>query len=174
MVQAPCATVLGTVGSRGKAEIGRRNGCDHVIFYRETDFVSEVQRLIPNGVSAVFDGVRLHTFLPSLKCLRTFGHAVNYGNASGSIPPLEIQTLAVKSLSVSRVGVAGHIHDAVSLRKVTAELFDFVARGILFVDVQKAYALRDAAAPPMPTSSQPDIRDRCCSSHKTAGGPRGS
>jgi NADPH:quinone reductase len=140
------ATVLGTVGSREKAQIGRRNGCDHVILYRETDFVSEVQKLIPGGLSAVFDGVGLDTFLPSLKCLRTFGHAVNYGNASGSVPPLDIQTLAVKSLSVSRAGVTGHIQDAVSLRKVAAELFDLVARDILFVDVQKTYALRDAAA----------------------------
>jgi len=45
------ATVIGTVGSAGKTPIARGNGCDHVILYRECDFVSEVRKLAPAGAS---------------------------------------------------------------------------------------------------------------------------
>ena len=37
------ATVIGTVGSAGKAPIARAHGCSHVINYREEDFVTMVQ-----------------------------------------------------------------------------------------------------------------------------------
>ncbi len=39
------ATVIGTAGSPGKVELARRHGYDHVINYREQDFVAEVGRL---------------------------------------------------------------------------------------------------------------------------------
>ena len=139
------ATVIGTVGSAAKEEIARENGCDHVILYRETDFVAAVRAIAPQGISAVYDGVGQDTFMPSLDLLSYFGKAVNYGNASGSVPPLNIQSLAIRSLSVARAGVTGHIQDGQSLRAVAAELFDLVARGILRISVQNHYALRDAA-----------------------------
>src|ERR1700722_379091 len=72
------ATVIGTVGSAGKTPIARGNGCDHVILYRECDFVSEVRKLAPAGVDAVFDGVGKDTFIPSFDCVRPFGMLVNY------------------------------------------------------------------------------------------------
>ena len=139
------AKVIGTVGSRDKVEAAKSNGCDQVILYRETDFVAETLKIASQGVSAFFDGVGADTFISSLDCLRPFGKAINYGNASGSVPPLNIQSLAIKSLSVSRAGVTGHIQDAASLRSVAAELFELAGRGILRAAVQKSYALRDAA-----------------------------
>src|SRR5262245_49655559 len=60
------ATVLGTIGSREKVEAVVAHGCDHPILYREADFVAEVRRLFPRGVSAVFDGVGKDTFIKSL------------------------------------------------------------------------------------------------------------
>jgi NADPH2:quinone reductase len=140
------ATVIGTVGSASKVGIAQANGCDHVIQYRNTDFVSAVNDIIPAGISAVFDGVGKDTFIPSLQCLRPFGKAVNYGNASGHVPPLDILPLAKKSLSVSRIGVTAHIRDTASLRKVAAELFDLVARNIMRPTIAKTYPLRNAAS----------------------------
>ena len=100
------ATVIGTVGSKEKAEIAAAHGCDHTILYRETDFVAAVKRIAPKGVHAVLDGVGKDTFMPSLDCLRPFGIIVNYGNASGHVPPLDILDLSRKgALSVSRPGL---------------------------------------------------------------------
>ena len=139
------ATVIGTAGSAAKAEIGRANGCAHVILYREADFVGEVKKIAPQGVKVVYDGVGKDTFERSIGLLGQFGKAINYGNASGPVAPIDIQGLAMRSLSVARAGVTGHIVDAAALRRVAAELFDLVAKGVLRPHVEKTFALKDAA-----------------------------
>src|SRR5438876_886773 len=67
------ATVIGTVGSPGKAQVAKAHGCDHTVLYREVDFVAAVKAIVPQGVSAVFDGVGKDTFTASLDCVRPFG-----------------------------------------------------------------------------------------------------
>jgi NADPH:quinone reductase len=138
------ATVIGTVGSSKKAETAKRLGCDHVVLYRETDFVSEVRRIAPRGLTAVFDGVGKDTFIPSLPLLRQFGRAVNYGNASGNVPPFNVMLLAQKSLSVTRVGVTGHIQDTASFRSVASTLFELVRTGTIKVNIDCTYPLAEA------------------------------
>ena len=140
------AIVIGTVGSADKARLAEVHGCDHTILYREVDFVSAVKALTGRGVSAVFDGVGKDTFMASLDCVRPFGMLVNYGNASGHVPPVDLLLLAKKgSLSVSRPGFSHHIAGPEDRRAVCEELFDLVARGILKVEIGRRYALRDAA-----------------------------
>jgi NADPH2:quinone reductase len=141
------ATVVGTVGSPEKAQLARTHGCDHAILYRETDFVAAIRKLFPKGVSAVFDGVGKDTFERSLDCVQRFGTLVNYGNASGHVPPIDVLVLAKKgSLSVSRPGFSHYIAEAGEFQVACAELFDLVLRGVLKVEVGRSYALRDAAA----------------------------
>jgi NADPH:quinone reductase len=139
------ATVIGTVGSAEKAQLARGHGCDHTILYREVDFVAAVKALAKDGVSAVFDGVGKDTFMPSLQCVRPFGMAVNYGNASGHVPPLELLHLAPKSLTVARPGVSSYIRDSATMRAAAAQLFDLMRRGALKIDISHTYALKDAA-----------------------------
>lgn len=140
------ATVIGTVGNAEKARIAREHGCDHTILYREVDFVTEAKRIVPGGVNAVFDGVGLDTFEKSLDCMAPFGIIVNYGNASGHVPPLDILKLSLKgSLSVSRPGVSQFLGDPVRFRQVAKELFDAVAAGILKTTAIRTYPLADAA-----------------------------
>ena len=103
------ATVIGTVGSAEKAQIARAHGCDHTILYREADFVAAVKAIVPRGVSAVFDGVGKDTFERSLDCVRPFGMLVNYGNASGHPPPLDLLAARQEGLAV---GVAAGVLDA--------------------------------------------------------------
>ena len=140
------ATLIGTVGTRDKAHTVRSYGCDHTILYRETDFVAEVRKLVPNGVAAVFDGVGRDTFLKSLDVMRPFGMLVNYGNASGHPEPLDLLLLAKKgSLAVMRPAFSTHIAQADDLRRYSEELFDLVERGILKVEIGRSYALQDVA-----------------------------
>ncbi|MPZ57093.1 MAG: zinc-binding dehydrogenase [Rhizobiales bacterium] len=141
------ATVIGTVGSRDKAEVARAHGCDHTILYRETDFTAAVKAIVPQGVSAVFDGVGRDTFVASLDCVRPFGMLVNYGNASGHVPPVDLLLLAKKgSLSVCRPALSSHIGNVAGMRAAAAELFDLVARGVLKIEIGRTYPLHDAAA----------------------------
>jgi NADPH2:quinone reductase len=141
------ATVIGTVGSHAKAQIAQAHGCDHTILYREVDFVDAVRKIVPGGVAAVFDGVGKDTFVPSLGCVRPFGMLVNYGNASGHPPPIDLLQLAKRgSLSVARPALSSLTADVPSMRPAAAELFDLVQRGALKIAIGRSYALRDAAA----------------------------
>lgn len=138
------AVVIGTVGSAEKARVARAHGCDHAVLY--PDFPAEVKKLAPQGVSAVFDGVGKDTFGRSIACVRPFGMLVNYGNASGHVPPLDLLLLAKHgSLSVSRPGFSHYIAEMGSLQAACAGLFDLVARGVLKVEIGRSYALCDAA-----------------------------
>lgn len=141
------AQVLGTVGSQQKADFARQNGCAHPILYRQTDFVAEVKKIVPKGVAAVFDGVGKDTFMASLDCVRPFGMLINYGNASGHVPPLDLLLLAKKgSLSVSRPAFSSYIADPQEMRQNFAELFDLIIKGVLKVEVNQTYALQDVAS----------------------------
>ena len=140
------ATVIGTVGSADKAALAKANGCDHTILYRDTDFVAAVKRIIPEGVSAVFDGVGKDTFIPSFDCVRRFGMLVNYGNASGHVPPVDLLLLAKKgSLSVAGAAFRTNTAGPGMFQKACGELFDLIRRGILRAEASGTYALHDAA-----------------------------
>ena len=140
------ARVIGTVGSPEKAAVAAAHGCDHPILYRSEDFVAAVRRLVPEGVAAVYDGVGKDTFLASLDCVRPFGMLVNYGNASGHVPPLDLILLSKKgSLAVSRPGVSHFIADPASFRAAAGELFGLLARGILTPEIARTYPLAEAA-----------------------------
>jgi len=140
------ATVIGTVGSRAKAEIAKRHGCDHAILYRETDFVAAVKAIVPAGVSAVYDGIGKDVFAASLDCVRPFGMLVNYGNASGHPPPLDLLLLAKKgSLSVSRPALSRLTADVAAMRQAATELFDLVQRNALAIEIGASFPLAGAA-----------------------------
>jgi NADPH2:quinone reductase len=140
------ATVIGTVGSREKAKVAERHGCAHAILYREIDFVDAVGKIAPQGVAAVFDGVGKDTFLKSFSCIAPFGKAINYGNASGHVPPIELLHLAPKSLTVCRPGFSSYTRDVAVMRPAAAELFELVQRGALKVEISRTFPLREAAA----------------------------
>jgi NADPH:quinone reductase len=106
------ATVIGTVGNTNKARAAADHGCDHVILYREVDFVPAVKQIVPGGVRAEFDGFGKDTFVKSFDCAASFGVLVNYGNASGHVPPIDILQLSLKgSLSICRVGIGHYLGD---------------------------------------------------------------
>jgi NADPH2:quinone reductase len=139
------AQVIGTVGSQAKADVARAHGAAHAILYRERDFVAAVKEIAPEGVDAVYDGVGKDTFVRSFDCVRPFGTLVNYGNASGHVPPIDMIDLAQKgSLSICRPAVSFYLKDS-ALRATAQRLFDLVARGVLRVEISARYRLEDAA-----------------------------
>jgi len=139
------ATVIGTVGNAEKARVASEHGCDHTILYRETDFVDAVKGVVPGGVSAVFDGVGKDTFIKSFDCTAPFGMLVNYGNASGHVPPIDINLLSFKgSLAISRSGISHFLGDPARFRTLAGELFALVQSGILRTVAVRTYPLSDA------------------------------
>ena len=49
------ALVMTTVSSPAKANLAARAGADHVIDYKEQDVVTEVRRIVPDGVDAIVE-----------------------------------------------------------------------------------------------------------------------
>jgi NADPH2:quinone reductase len=106
--------------------------------------VEATKRIVSRGVSAVFDGVGKDTFVKSFDCTAPFGMLVNYGNASGHVPPIDILQLSLKgSLSVCRPGVSQFLGDPARFRELANELFDFVERGVLKTTAIRTYPLAD-------------------------------
>ena len=83
--------------------------------------------------------------MASLDCVRPFGMLVNYGNASGHPPPLDLLQLAKRgSLSVCRPALSSLTADVAAMRLAAAELFDLLARGVLEVEIGATYPLAEA------------------------------
>ncbi len=141
------ATVIGTVGSEDKAALARAHGCHHVINYRTEDFVARVAEITGGKKCAVvYDGVGKDTFLKSLDCVRPRGLVALFGNASGKVEPLDLGLLAAKgSLFVTRPTLDTHAATREDLVMTANSLFDVVARGVVKVEVNQTYPLRDAA-----------------------------
>ncbi len=93
----------------------------------------------------MFDGVGKDTFVRSLGCVRPFGAMVNYGNASGHVPPFELLWLAKGSVTISRPGYSSYARDTTTMQAAAAELFDLVRHGAMRIEIGHTYPLKDAA-----------------------------
>ena len=141
------ATVIGTVGSAGKALIARAHGCDYVINSRKEDFVAKVKDCTRSvGVDVVYDSVGKDTFPGSLDCLKPLGMWVSFGQSSGPVPEFNIALLSQKgSLFATRPSLAHYTATRKDLVATANDLFEAVADGKVKVAVNQTYALADAA-----------------------------
>ncbi len=139
------ATVIGTVGSKEKAELAKAHGCDHTILYRDENFKDRVQDLTSGaGVNVVYDSIGKDTFMDSLDCLKPLGTMVTYGNASGPVDAFAPGILAAKgSLFVTRPTLFTHIAERADLVEMTDDLFAVVGGGQVKIEINQDYALAD-------------------------------
>lgn len=140
------ARVIGTVGSEHKVELAWRNGCSHVVQYRQQDFVTRVKDITGGeGVQVAYDAVGKDTFLGSLACLAPCGHLANYGQASGPVPPFEVSALFPKSNSLSRPSVFQHLRTPGKRHAAAAALFQVLNDQILQPGHIATFDLAEAA-----------------------------
>lgn len=139
--------LIGTVGSKEKAELAKAHGAAHVINYNTEDIVQRVME-ITNGekVPVVYDSVGKDTFTRSLDCLRPLGLMVSFGNSSGAVPPFSLSELASRgSLFITRPSLAHYAARREDLEAMAADLFDMVASGKVKIEVNQKFPLADAA-----------------------------
>jgi NADPH2:quinone reductase len=141
------ATVIGTVGSAGKALIARAHGCSHAINIREEDLVAKVKEYTKGkGVDVVYDSIGKDTFPASLDCLKPLGMWVSFGQSSGPVPEFRINLLAQKgSLFAARPSLANYTATRKDLVATANDLFDVIAKGKVKTSINQTYALADAA-----------------------------
>src|ERR1700731_260920 len=140
------ATVIGTVGSKEKAELARKNGVHHTILYRDEDFVAKVKEITGGALcAAVYDGVGKTTFPASLDCIKPLGTFVSFGSASGQIEAFNINILQTKgSLFATRPTLLHYAAKREDLLKTANELFEVVGSGAVKIPVNQKYPLKDA------------------------------
>lgn len=137
--------VIGTVGSREKAQLAREHGFAHVINYREENVVERVVEITGGAkLPVVYDGVGRDTFDMSLDCLAVRGLMVSFGNASGAPAPLDLQVLANKgSLFITRPTMLYYTLTREELQQSSDDLFAKVLAGDIRVEINQRYALAD-------------------------------
>jgi NADPH2:quinone reductase len=141
------ATIIGTVSTSDKAALAKEHGCTHVINYKTEDFVKRTKELTNGqGVDVVYDAVGKDTYPASLDCLKPLGLWVTFGNASGAITNFDILSLSAKgSLYATRPTLGTYIAKRADLLANAGELFDVVTKGIVKINVNHTYPLKDAA-----------------------------
>jgi NADPH2:quinone reductase len=141
------ATIIGTVGSREKAELARQHGCTHTVLYNEEDFVAAIQDLTGGeGVDVVYDSVGQATFSKSLKCLRPLGMMVTFGQSSGPIKPLDLGTLAAHgSLFLTRPSLMHYTARREDLVVHAEDLFEVVTSKVVTIRIGRRFKLAEAA-----------------------------
>jgi NADPH2:quinone reductase len=140
------ATVIGTAGSKEKAELAKANGCHHVILYRDEDFVARVKEITGGkGCDVVYDGIGKDTFPGSLDCLRMRGMFASFGNASGPVPPFAPLLLQQKgSLFMTRPTLVHYAAARADLLAFANDLFAVVQSGAVKIPVNQKYPLKEA------------------------------
>ena len=140
------AELIGTVGSKEKEEIAKKNGCHHVINYTDKNFVDEVEKIVgKNGIDVVYDGVGAKTFEGSIEVLKIRGMMVAFGNASGYVDTIDVKKhINAKGLFFTRPSIAHYTVKREELEESAKKVFAALLAGKFKIEISKKYNLDDA------------------------------
>ena len=138
--------VIGTVGSDEKINIAKKNGCDFVINYSKEDFAKKVLDITKGqGIPVVYDGVGQNTFEGSIKCLKTRGMLVSFGNSSGPVANIDVKkVIQPKGLYFTRPVMGQYLGTKNEIKEGADMLFEKVKLGKVKIEIFKKYKLEDA------------------------------
>ncbi|RTL71774.1 MAG: quinone oxidoreductase [Hyphomicrobiales bacterium] len=141
------ATIIGTASTPDKLELAKAHGATHMINYKTEDWVKRVKEITGGaGCDVVYDAVGKDTYPGSLDCLKPLGLWVSFGNASGAITNFDILLLSSKgSLYATRPTLGTYVAKREDLIANANDLFDVVSKGVVKINVNHTYALKDAA-----------------------------
>ena len=141
------ARVIGTAGTKDKAQLALDAGADDCIVYTEADFETETRRLTDGkGVNVVYDGVGKATFDKDLNVLMPRSYLVLFGGASGPVPPFDLIKLSQKgSLFITRPTLAHYTSTREELEWRANDVLQAIVKGDLKLRIHKRYPLSEAA-----------------------------
>tara|TARA_Y100001958_G_C21227397_1_gene552840 strand:+ start:1069 stop:2040 length:972 start_codon:yes stop_codon:yes gene_type:complete len=141
------AEVIGTVGSKAKEEIAKKNGCHHVVNYSEKNFVDEVEKIVgKNGIDVVYDGVGIKTFKGSIKTLKIRGMMIAFGNASGYVDKIDVKKdINEKGLFFTRPSIAHYTLTREELVESAKRVFEAILSQKFKIEISKRYSLNEVA-----------------------------
>src|SRR5262249_35371613 len=136
--------VIATTSTPDKGELARSAGADHVTDYESFGALTR-EVTGGQGAACVYDGGGQATVDARLAALRPLGMMGLYGAATGPVPPLDLQRLNTGgSLYLTRPTLVNYIASRDELLRRSGDLFEWIARGELEVNVGATYPLADA------------------------------
>ena len=96
------------------------------------------------GVPVVYDGVGKSTLEKSLKCLKTRGMMISFGNASGALDPINVpKMLQPKGLFFVRPSMGQYLDTREELNEAAKTLFEKISSKKINIEIFKKYKLED-------------------------------
>ena len=143
------AKVITTVGSAQKAAFCREIGADHVINYREQDFVADVATITAKrGVEVVLDMVGGDYFEKNLRCLALEGRLAIIAFLKGSRVTLDFRHVMLRRLTItgSTLRASPTQRKAEIARALRKKVWPLFEAGKLKSVIHRVFPLAEAAA----------------------------
>ncbi len=142
------ARVIATAGGADKCAIAAREGADHVIDYREEDFVERVKELTDGrGADVIYDSVGGDIFDRSLKCIAWNGRLLVVGFASGRIPEVRANRILLKNIAVTGVHWGAYlVNEPEKVPETFRALLDLHAAGAIRPVIYARHSLEELPA----------------------------
>ena len=138
------ARVIGIASTEDKRQAVREAGADHAV--STEGWLDQVRSLTGGrGADVVYDSVGA-TLRDSLDAARTGGTIVFYGMAAGDPAPVDPRLLMDRSLALVGGDLWNVLTTAQERRTRAAELFGWIASGVVKVRVSATHPLREGAA----------------------------
>jgi len=141
------ASMIGTVSTKEKGELAKKNGCKFIINYKEQNVLSEVMKITNNeGVKVVYDGVGKDTFDISISCLKFRGLMVSFGQSSGMLEKADLhKTFNPKSLYFTRPTLMHYNLTRKDLELSSKTLFNKIKNGEVNTNITEKFNLKEAS-----------------------------
>ena len=138
--------MIGTVSTDAKARAARAAGCDAVIVGRDYRFAAAVHDATGGrGADVIYDGLGQAAARENLDALAMCGHWVCYGQASGPVDRLSVDSLRQKSATFSSPVLFHYTAERATLTEIAQRTFEALRQGTIRLDIQHRYPLTAAA-----------------------------
>lgn len=134
--------MYGTSSSNEKLAPVKELGLQHGVNYKQHDYEEIVKNLTHGeGVDAVFEMLGGEHTAKSLRCLRDFGHVIQYGTATGKAPQIDLRAMYAKSASVQGLWLTYLSQKAEIMEPAWQQLSAWIAQGKLTPQVGQVFPL---------------------------------
>ena len=139
------ATVIGTVGTRGKEKRALEYGAAKVINREDEDFVAAVMAFTGGkGVDKIVDSTGASILDRSFATIRKLGHIVSFGEAEGRPLPNLWERLVTKSLTFTRFHLGHADFSSAKWRQGIDEVVGAIVAGRLKVPLEETFPFEKA------------------------------
>lgn len=136
------AHVIAVASTLDKLDLAKRLGAESVINSLTDDVLEKVMEATSGkGVNVVYDSIGKDTFETSLASLARKGYFVSYGNASGVVPPVAINRLSPKNITLLRPQLYGYLTDQHEWDYYVGELKTIIANKSLEFGISQTFPL---------------------------------